>query len=528
MASLPHITTHIAENFQNDASVDFLVAARAASRLHDADASLWGPAARAEASQRLGWIAAARALPEAIERANALKTSLEGVEYSQVLLCGMGGSSLSPQVMTQSSNIPLVAVDSIHPDFIARVCHTDELLRSVIVVSSKSGGTSETRNQLALCEARLREAGVDPAERIVVITDPDSELSEHARLRGYRTVLGHPQVGGRYSALTVFGVVPSVLAGADLSTYAHDVQRTIHILAEDTTENPAIRVAGALHRALEQSGTAQFVSQDLAGLPAWIEQLVAESTGKDGTGLLPIVRDTTHVTPTGGAIVALTNNTEFPVHPHADIIVGMPLASQFFFWEYVTALLCVVLGVNPFDQPDVERTKLAARGMKPGEGFDDNAPHIGEGVSVTIPLSSTLNRTLIEFCDEFIEVARAASYVVIQAFVPERDETLDEIGRLLESVSGTPTAVSYGPEYLHSTGQLHKGGKPSGLFLTVLQIPTEDVPVPGTITSFGWLCASAALADQKVLRGLGRKITGLRIPNTKVLDPMAQHLRSLV
>lgn len=507
-----------------EAAVDYLVASKAASRLREADPTLWGKAATAEASERLGWVAAASDIVDVLAQGQELISELSALEYEQVLLCGMGGSSLAPQVMTQSTAVPLVAVDSIHPDFIARVMSPEALARSIVVVSSKSGGTSETRTQLAICEDLMKQNGIDASQRIIVITDPDSELEEHARLRGYRTVLGHPHVGGRYSALTVFGMVPAMLAGADLSDFAPTVFQAVRTFSRDSADNPAIQLASALKVAAEQTGTAQFSTPDLPGLPSWIEQLIAESTGKDGRGLLPIARDKDAVTCSGGMSVIL--HKQLPTDPATSpaIAVAAPLGVHFYFWEVVASLLCVLLEVNPFDQPDVERTKRAARGMKPGEGLPLHEHELSPGLEVTIGLSDQSASTPEEFIEQFLEEARTASYVVIQAFVPEPLEVLDELGRFIEAETSTPTAVSYGPSYLHSTGQLHKGGQPGGLFMNIFQTPVHDIAVPGTITSLGWLCASAAMADQKVLRGLGRSLTALRISESKtVLNPLVQH-----
>ena len=520
-----HITAVTSSELVDDASVAALVSSRAASRLRAGDATLWGRDAYAEASERLGWVAAASAVNDVIERGLELRDRFASLEYEQVLLCGMGGSSLSPQVMTTDSGVPLVAVDSIHPDFIARVCNLENLAKSIIVVSSKSGGTSETRTQLTLCEHLLREAGLNPAERIVVITDPDSELEEYARSRRYSTVLGDPEVGGRYSALTVFGIVPSILAGADLTGYAADVDSTRNIVSEDSADNPAIRVAASLKQAMDGGGTAQFLSGAFPGLPAWIEQLIAESTGKDGRGLLPLPRLTDEVTSTGGVVVATEQETE---GAPADIVVAGSLGTHFYFWEVVTALLCAIDGINPFDQPDVEHTKRAARAMKPAEGLPAAQAELVPGLEVTLPFDETAPLSLTGFLRDWLAAARNARYVAVQAFIPHPSRLLQEFGALTERITGTPCAVSYGPEYLHSTGQLHKGGRADGLFLNIYETPEHDIAVPGTITSFGWLCASASLADMQVLRGLGRKVAGVRIANEKVLEPMVQHLRTLL
>lgn len=521
------ISIHVPNSLINEAELQTLIDQRAASRLRDADGTLWGESARAEASQRLGWVAAALHVTEVVEQAETLKAELAHIDYDRVILCGMGGSSLSPQVMTASSTVPLIALDSIHPDALNEHCSSDDLKEALVIVSSKSGGTSETRTQLALCEKRLKQAGIKAKHRIIVITDPGSELEEYARLRGYRTVLGHPNVGGRYSALTVFGLVPAMLAGGDLSNIAEDVTATIRLLSEDHATNPALKLAVALHHAAVTTGTAQFTTSDIPGLPAWIEQLVAESTGKDGKGLLPIPRELGQTTHTGGLHIHLASG-ESQDNEITDVRVYGRLGAQFFFWEYVTSLLCVLMDVNPFDQPDVERTKRAARMMKPGEPLVKRETVIVPGCSVVAGASFESPETINDFISQLLGTVQEADYFVIQAFTSQMSSELTTISALIERFTGVPCTVSYGPQYLHSTGQLHKGGRPNGVFLNIFEAPQADITVPGTITTFGWLCQASALADQQVLRGLGRNVTGMRIETAEVLKQLLKHLSEAV
>lgn len=520
------ISLRVHPSLIDEGELQTLIGLRVASRLRDADGTLWGESARVEASQRLGWVTAAHHVAEVIEQATSLKAELQDINYDRVILCGMGGSSLSPQVMTIESAVPLIAVDSIHPDAINAHCSGDDLNRALVIVSSKSGGTSETRAQLALCEKRFKQAGIKAKHRIIVITDPGSELEEYARLRGYRTVLGHPNVGGRYSALTVFGLVPAILAGGNLATLADEVTETVKRICQDTRDNPALQLAVALHHAATTTGTAQFTTGSLLGLPAWIEQLVAESTGKDGKGLLPIPRTVEEVTESGGLRIHV-DDSAYENTPLTDVAVFGGLGAQFFFWEYVTAILCVLMDVNPFNQPDVERTKRTARMMKPGEPLVKKEMVLAPGCSVIEGAGYEAPATFEELAKQLIQSFEQADYFVIQAFTPEAVPTLTTISALCERLTGVPSTVSYGPQYLHSTGQLHKGGGPGGVFLNIFQEPQSDVPVPGTITTFGWLCQASSLADQQVLRGLGRTVIGLRIETKEVLELLLKHLSDL-
>ena len=261
-----------------------------ASRLFASDATLWGPEAESEASVRLSWVGLPRSSRPLVGEIAALRDDLNARGVDHVVLCGMGGSSLAPEVICATAGVELTVLDSSHPDQV-RTALEDRLDRAVVVVSSKSGSTLETDSQRRAFETAFSEAGIDPAERIVVVTDPGSPLDEEARGEGYRVVNADPDVGGRYSALTAFGLVPSGLAGADIEKLLDEADLVSDLLADDDEGNPALRLGAAM------AGTSplrdKLVLLDdgtrLRGFPAWTEQLIAESTGKQGTGVLPVV-----------------------------------------------------------------------------------------------------------------------------------------------------------------------------------------------------------------------------------------------
>ncbi len=357
-----------------DAELPALTGSLIASGITAGDASLWGSAAEDEASRRLGWVRAVSVSRPLVPEITALRDELVAQGVTRVVLAGMGGSSLAPEVIAQSAGVPLVILDSTSPAQVLAAIDGDVesggLDRTVLVVSSKSGSTIETDSARRAFEAAFRDLGIDPASRIVVVTDPDSPLAREAEAAGYRVFLADPEVGGRYSALTAFGLVPAGLAGVDIDDLLDEADATLLEVAIDAPENPALVLAAAIagggaHRrdklGLVADGTY------LTGLPHWIEQLVAESTGKDGTGILPVVllpvSPELETRPADLQVVRFVDDASafhlFERHTD-EVLVSGSLGAQFVVWEYATAIAGRLLGINPFDQPDVESAKQAA------------------------------------------------------------------------------------------------------------------------------------------------------------------------
>ena len=470
-------------------SLAALTAARFASRLFAKDATLWGPAAEPEARIRLGWTDFADAAERIIAEAGAHRAALAASGVDRIVLCGMGGSSLAPYVMAPG----LVVLDSSHPAAVRRAL-SEGLDRTAVVVSSKSGGTVETLSHLAAAEVAFTEAGIDPSERIVVVTDPGSALAERAEASGMRVFLADPEVGGRFSALTAFGIVPSVLAGADVSVLVRDADAARPELAEDSEENPALVLAAALAAELPKRFVLEM-HQDgtLAdGLGLWAEQLIAESTGKEGKGVLPIALP--HGAPgTGGDSVIEAWLSVAPREGGALSVAGT-LGEQFLLWEVATAALGFLLEVDPFNQPDVEAAKVAAR-----ELLGQPAPEPTEPREPAALIASLR------------ELAPSVDYVGVQAYIdPAAEGVSAQLAALrdaLVATLGVPVAVGFGPRYLHSTGQFHKGGPGPAAFLQLVDASGgEDLAIPGAPQSFGELLAAQARGDANVLRSRGREV----------------------
>lgn len=519
------IRVDLAETHPDPKVLDRLVTDRVASRLFSQDPSLWGSEFVSLTESRLGWVSAIQRIGEVISRSIQLRDGFLRGGVKDVILCGMGGSSLAAQVMNGSVQGSLTTLDSTHPTDVERVLSSEHLRSAVCVVSTKSGSTVETRSMLALVEARYRELGIEPAERIIVITDPGSALDDYSGQEGYTVIHADSTVGGRYSALTAFGLTPVVLSGADLQGYEEHAQLAAAMFARDEAANPVLQVAVALHILNRRHHVVEFLADGrLALLPAWIEQLIAESSGKHGRGLLPIPRTSDDESHVGTPVVQLFENAGEHTRTTGALTVSGDLASQFLFWECVTAVLCHLEGVNPFDQPDVESTKQMT-GKLLVEGTSERAElEILPGVAVVSAAETEGPRSPKQLLDVIRAGVTDSRYLVLQAYCAwSQSDTraqLRALGNRLQRLTDLPVAVSPGPQYLHSTGQFHKGGPEVGMFFQVIQdVPeSQDLEIPGRTETFLTLLKSACLADAAVLSDLGRPVITVKASSLDSLE----------
>lgn len=474
------------------------------SRLFAGDATLWGAQAESEASIRLGWVEdplRQRALVDSVE---ALRETLLAEGVRRVILCGMGGSSLAPEVMARECEVSLTIVDTIHPDVLKPLLESD-LSDAVIVVSSKSGGTVETDSARRLFDAALSAQGIEPRERIVVVTDPGSPLETIARDAGLRVFLGNPSVGGRFSALTAFGLVPAGLAGVPIRKIIEQAHSAWSVLALDERTHQGLALGAAL--ALGGHERNKVLLLDYPAIPGfgnWVEQLVAESTGKDGSGLLPIVGSRHSSLPDGIAVG--------PTGSAADVTVDAPLGELFLLWEVATVFAGSVLGVNPFDQPDVESAKIAARELL-DSGY---APRQGEtkldAVSAwsSPPLDSGCS-TAGEAVTWLLKGLEPSSYIALAVFGPggAAEGPWRAVAHALEERTNRPVTLGFGPRFLHSTGQFHKGGPAEGVFIQIIVAPTSDQEIPGRPFGTKELLFAQAHGDAAVLGTTGQPILSI-------------------
>ncbi|WAP53250.1 glucose-6-phosphate isomerase [Arthrobacter sp. ATA002] len=500
-------------------NVPALVRDEVAARLLAQDPTLWGPDAEAEASIRLGWLNPAEASRPLVGQIRGLREELAAEGVTRVVLAGMGGSSLAPEVITRTAGVDLTVLDSTDPDAV-RAALEAGLENTLIVVSSKSGSTVETDSQRRTFEQAFTDAGIDAKSRIVVVTDPGSPLDGAAREAGYRAVFNaDPNVGGRYSALTAFGLVPSGLAGADIEALLDDAEDALEILSDNDGGNIGLQLGAALGGTDPLRNKVVIVDEGsgLAGFPDWAEQLIAESTGKLGTGLLPVVVEPGAPEITSGAADVLTvrlTAVDSDAAPEGDqAVVAGTLGGSMMLWEVATAVAGRLLGINPFDQPDVEAAKKAARGLlddRPaptGPAFTDGAVEV-RGPAGLLGGAGTLAGALKALTAQL----GADGYLSIQAYLDRFGQAeLAGIRPVLAAATGRPVTSGWGPRFLHSTGQFHKGGQPQGVYLQITGTPREDLSIPDRPFTFGELISAQAAGDAAVLTGQGRPVLRLHL-----------------
>ncbi|MFC9254866.1 glucose-6-phosphate isomerase [Amycolatopsis thailandensis] len=495
-----------------------LVADQVASKLASQDATLWGPEAESEASIRLSWTTLHKSSRPLIGEIEALRTDLRSEGVDRVVLAGMGGSSLAPEVITATDGVPLTVLDTTDPGQVADALAGD-LERTVIVVSSKSGGTVETDSHRRIFAKAFADAGIDAARRIVVVTDPGSPFAELSEKEGYRKVfLADPNVGGRYSALTAFGLVPAGLAGADVARLLDQAASVADSLAADTVDNPAVKLAAAWAAAHEK-GAEKVVIADtgsgIKGFADWAEQLIAESTGKQGTGLLPVAVEGPDSPGFADAKDDATPVAVGQAEGAAKIAVTGSLGAQFLLWEFATAFAGRLLGINPFDQPDVEAAKKAARSLldNPDKLKGGEQPSTVDGaVEVFGSAGVATDGKLADILRAFFDSAPETGYIAVQAYLDRLDDASTSILRgEIAKRTGRQTTFGWGPRFLHSTGQYHKGGHQNGVFLQITGAVEEDLDVPDRPYTLGVLQHAQALGDGQVLAEHGRPVLRLHL-----------------
>ena len=502
-----------------------------AARLWSADPTLWPEAPPAEVPDRTGWLALPAAMtpevPGLARFAQAVRT--EGLRH--VVLLGMGGSSLAPDVFrrmlgAQPGFPSLLVLDSTHPDAVRSTAAAVDLARTLFVVSSKSGTTTEPLDFHRYFAAELTSEGIaPPGPQFVAVTDPGSPLEGLARSDGFRAVFrAVSTVGGRYSALTMFGLVPAALLGLDLGRLLRSAQGMAADCGPNRPagENPGLRL-GATIGTLARAGRDKltfYATPEWGAFPVWVEQLVAESTGKLGRGIVPIVDEPLVDPTTYGAdrqFVALLESEETDPalarhlealeslgHPVVRIPAPAPpdVGAEFLRWEIAVALAGRVLAIDPFDQPDVELAKELARRAMADRRHGPSAPE-------ELGISTEDGPGFRSAVRAHLDSARPGDYLAVQAYLAPTNLTRDALSTLRSAVLGRTrlaTTVGFGPRFLHSTGQLHKGGPNSGVFLQLVDTPRQDVAVPGAGYTFGELIAAQSLGDLRALRQKGRRV----------------------
>lgn len=498
-------------------TVPRLVADFVASGITGLDASLWGSAAEAEASARLGWTESVSISRPLVEEILALRDQLRGAGVDHIVLGGMGGSSLAPEVITRTAGVELTVLDSTEPGQV-RAALGDRLADTALVISSKSGGTLETDSVKRVYEQAFRAAGIDPASRIIIVTDPGSPLDIASRQAGYRVFTADPTVGGRFSALTAFGLVPSGLAGADIGALLDEAEAVMLHLAVDVPDNPGLVLGAAIAATVPLRDKLAIVTDGshVVGFGDWAEQLIAESTGKAGTGLLPVVLEPG--APELGMqlpdlqLIRLVDEADEA--RGGEIIVSGTLGALFLAFEYATAVAGRILGINPFDQPDVESAKSATRALLDARPEPAKPAFTESGIEVRgFAADSTDLKAAI---DALVAAVPENGYLAIQAYL-DRTSLADaaRLRDLLARRTRRPVTFGWGPRFLHSTGQFHKGGAPVGVFLQLTQTPENDLAIPERDFSFGQLIQAQASGDASVLLAHGRPVLSLTLTDPR-------------
>ena len=504
--------------------------ADAVRRLWGRDATLWGLAAEHQRviANRLGWLTVVERMQEQVESLRRFADEVRGAGFRRAVLLGMGGSSLAPEVLrttfgTRPGFLDLTVLDTTDPATVLAVDRSLDLDQTLFLVASKSGTTIETLSHLAYFWQRTGGRG----SQFVAITDTDTPLEALARERGFRRVFVNPaDIGGRYSALSYFGLVPAALIGLDLGALLDRAAR----LAEacmTPQDNPGLQLGAVLAGAAlaGRDKLTLVLPPELAAFGAWVEQLIAESTGKQGKGIVPVVDE-----PLGPPAVygndrlfvrlALEEVPEPPElvalaaagHPVVTLPLRDPfdLGGEFFRWEFATALAGVVLGIDPFDEPNVQEAKDAtARVLEEYERLgrlpEPELVARANGVGVLGAAAASVEAAL----REFLEQVRPGDYLALQAYLPYQPAVQAALGALrvhLRDRLRVATTLGFGPRFLHSTGQLHKGGPDTGLFLQLVSEDPEDVAIPGRPYSFGVLKRAQALGDLRALEARGRRV----------------------
>jgi transaldolase / glucose-6-phosphate isomerase len=481
-----------------------------ARRVWARDATLWDGPGETEIEDRLGWLTVSETMLEHTAELHAFARTCRDDGFTDAVLLGMGGSSLGPEVIRRAfGEIPdglrLRVLDSTHPDVVLDLQQSVDLARTLFVVSSKSGTTIET-----LSHYRYFRQHAGP-EQFVAITDrgsPLATLAEDDRFR--RCFLNPPDIGGRYSVLSYFGLVPAALMGVNIEALLHRCQVAEQTCAHyDSTESNSGLWLGAAVGELARHGRDKLtfvVSPPLESLGPWVEQLIAESTGKRGRGILPVVDEPLAAPEAYGSdrVIVYLRNPDEPVedldeeigrlaasgHPTLTVSTHGPsdLGRIFFLSEFATAVAGWTLEINPFDQPNVQEAKDSTRRVLES----GSTPQIQ-------PAGDDRLR-------ELLGGARPPHYLAITAFLAPSgrlDEALTELRAVIRSSTGAAATVGYGPRYLHSTGQLHKGGPPTGRFLQLVDAPGRDAEIPGCGYGFATLIAAQAAGDLEALRAHG-------------------------
>lgn len=528
---------HPFSNATNDAEE-----AHVAKRIWRHDASLWKPDELAQNVIRnsLGWLTVADEMIGVADELGEFAELIRSRGFKHVMVCGMGGSSLCPEVLAQTfgrqnGSPELLVLDSTDPDVIAGLMQRVDIRHCLFIIASKSGTTTEPTVFYKFWFDQAAREMTSPGENFLAITDPGSPLIEAATELGFQRIfLNQPDIGGRYSALSYFGMVPAALMGLDLKKLlgrAKEMSQACSAVMSSQS-NPGLKLGLAIGEcALHGRDKLTFViDPEIASLGLWIEQLVAESTGKEGKGVLPVAGedlgepgvygdDRVFVSISLGETSAETRSKldalSLAGHPviHRELSDPYDLGAEFFLWEFATACVGWRLGINPFDQPNVQESKDATKELLSSFVTDGRLPEqqalVTQGpLTLFTGLQNLRNDSLVTALRAFMGLVQPHDYLAFLNYFEESaevDAAFQELRRLLRLATKCATTVGFGPRFLHSTGQLHKGGPDTGVFFQITAGDRVDFEVPGEPYSFNVLKQAQALGDFRSLTSRGRR-----------------------
>lgn len=518
------------------------------NRIFEKDASIWSEnlATVNDIQNRLGWLDAPYIHQEVVDEINQFRDELVQAGFTHALLLGMGGSSLAAEVMSLSlrgyaEGLHVSILDSTDPRQVKIAEENNPKGKTIYIVSSKSGGTTEVQAFLAYFYQAIRDfAGEDAGKYFIAITDPDTELSQQAHELGFRKIFyADPNVGGRFSALTVFGLVPAAIMGLEIETFLLNARNFANLCRPGvpTGRNPGL-VLGAILAEACINGIDKLTimaEEPFRSFGSWLEQLIAESSGKKGKGIVPVDIEPfvdSNLYSKDRIFIYIKNDGIFEQKVNEIINAGHPvityeiknpydLGSEFYRWEFATAVACAILGVNAFNQPDVQdnknRTKQKIYNYLSTGKLAQGSP-VFENESAAIfynqnEIDLTGNQ-LREIVNHFLMERKKNDYIAINAYLPrtpQNESKLQEFRHFVLSQTHQATTLGFGPRFLHSTGQLHKGGPDNGLFIQIVNKPDRDLEIPGWGLSFGTLIFAQALGDYEALVSRSRRIIRIEL-----------------
>ncbi len=496
------------------------------TRIWRKDYSAWKPEPT-EISNRLGWLTVTETMHEKVPELQSFASEVRNAGFKHVVLLGMGGSSLGAEALRQvfgsAASFPqLIVLDSTLPESIGAVAAAIDPARALFIVSSKSGTTTEPNILYGYFRRLVERAGVArPGDSFVAITDPGTTLARMGKAEPFRRVFENPaDIGGRYSVLSYFGLVPASLIGVDIKSVLDRAETMREACASCVPgyDNPGLWL-GACLGTMAMKGRDKMTlitSPSISSLGLWVEQLIAESTGKEGKGIVPVAGEPLLEPKCYGAdrlfvYVRVKSDVNGPADQAVNALrsAGQPvvllemkdkldLGAEFFRWEFATAVAGRILGINPFDQPNVQSAKDATEKLL--GAYEKSRRLSGEVRQGEL--------------DDLLSAAKPGDYFAIMAYLRQTPETDDALWVLRERVMRQyrmATTLGYGPRFLHSTGQLHKGGPNIGLFLQITSEHSHDLDIPGKPYTFGVVADAQALGDMQALTSLGRRTANVRL-----------------